>query len=136
MASRGGRKPSTEISLAPSGALLVCALIPTVSPWAIFGRRSATSNECRENLPCSHLTPLAGEFIFNGVKLALRKTKKHSISKYAEVLKARGSRSDDLADVLRGIQRGLDEMKAGTGKPFRVALDEIRAKHNIPFRNL
>ena len=84
----------------------------------------------------SHLTPLAGEFIFSGVKPALRKTKKHPISKYVGVLKARGLRSDDLVDALRGIQRGLDEMKAGTGKPFRVALDEIRAKHKIPFPNL
>jgi hypothetical protein len=51
-------------------------------------------------------------------------------------LKARGSRSDDLVDALCGIQRGLDEMKAGTGKPFRVALDEIRAKYKIPFPNI
>ena len=86
----------------------------------------------RLNLPHSHLTLFAGEFIFNGVKPVLHKTRKHSISKYAEVLKARGSRSDDLADVLLGIQRGLDEMKAGTGKPFRVALDEIRAKYKNP----
>jgi hypothetical protein len=40
----GGRKSPTEMSFAPSGALFICALIPTVSPWAIFGRRSATSN--------------------------------------------------------------------------------------------
>ena len=52
------------------------------------------------------------------------------------MLKARGQRSDDLVDAMRGIQRGLDEMKAGTGKPFRVALDEIRAKHKIPFPKL
>jgi hypothetical protein len=82
------------------------------------------------------LTPFAGEFIFNGVKLALLKTKKHPVSKYVGVLKARGQRSDDLVDAMRGIQRGLDEMKAGTGKPFRVALDEIRAKHKIPLPNL
>jgi hypothetical protein len=82
------------------------------------------------------LTLFAGEFIFNGVKPALHKTKKPPISKYVGVLKARGQRSDDLVDALRGIQRGLDEMKAGTGKPFRVALDDIRAKHKIPFPKL
>lgn len=87
-------------------------------------------------MPYCHLTLFAGEFIFNGVKPALLKTKKHPISKYVGGLKARGLRSDDLVDALRGIQRGLDEMKAGTGKPFRVALDEIRAKHKIPFPKL
>jgi hypothetical protein len=79
------------------------------------------------------LTPLAGEFIFSGVKPALRKTKKHPISKYVGVLKARGLRSDDLVDALRGIQCGLDEMKAGKGEPARKVLDRIRAKHKIPF---
>ena len=82
------------------------------------------------------MTPPAGEFIFNGVKPVLLETKKHPISKYVGALNARGLRSDDLVDALRGIQRGLDEMKAGTGKPFRVAPDEIRAKHKIPFPNL
>ena len=86
-----------------------------------------------ENLPRSHLTLFAGKFIFNGVKPALHKTKKHPISRYVGVLKVRGLRSDDFMDALLGIQRGLDEMKAGTGKPFRVAPDEIRAKYKIPF---
>jgi hypothetical protein len=92
--------------------------------------------QTRFNLLRSHLTLFAGEFIFNSVKPALHKTNKHPVSKYAGVLKARGLRSDDLIDAMRGIQRGLDEMKAGTGKPFRVALDEIRAKHKIPFPKL
>jgi hypothetical protein len=87
-------------------------------------------------LPDSRLTLFAGEFIFGGVKLALRKTKKHPISKYVGMLKAHDPRSDDLVDAMRGIQRGLDEMKAGTGKPFRVALDDIRAKHKIPLPKL
>jgi hypothetical protein len=82
------------------------------------------------------LTLFAGEFIFNGVKPAWLKTKKHPISKYVGMLKGRGLRSDDLVDAMRGIQRGLDEMKAGTGKPFRVVLDEIRAKHKIPLPKL
>ncbi len=85
------------------------------------------------NLLHSRLTLFAGEFIFNGVK---PETKKHPTNKYVGLPKARDSRSDNLVDALRGIQRGLDEMKAGTGKPFRVALDEIRAKHKIPFPKL
>ena len=93
----------------------------------------ATELDAFENLPCSHLTPLAGEFIFSGVKPALRKTKKHPISKYVGVLKARGLRSDDFMDALRGIQRGLDEMKAGKGEPARKVFDRIRAKHKILF---
>ena len=38
----------------------------------------------------------------------------------------------DMLDAIRGIQRGLDEMKAGKGEPARVVLDRIRAKHKIP----
>jgi len=38
-------------------------------------------------------------------------------------------------DALRGIQRGLDEMKAGKGEPARKVFDRIRAKHKIPFPN-
>jgi hypothetical protein len=41
---------------------------------------------------------------------------------------------EETLDAIRGIQRGLDAMKAGTGKPFRQALDEIRAKHKISRR--
>lgn len=41
---------------------------------------------------------------------------------------------EETIDAIRGIQRGLDAMKAGTGKPFRQALDEIRARHKIPRR--
>ena len=74
-----------------------------------------------------------GAFIFSGVKPALRKTKKHPTNKYVGLLKARDTRSDDLVDALRGIQRGLDEMKAGKGEPARKVLDRIRAKHKIPF---
>jgi hypothetical protein len=52
------------------------------------------------------------------------------------VLKGRGLRSDNLVDAMRGIQRGLDEMKAGKGEPARKVLDLIRAKHKIPFPKL
>lgn len=41
---------------------------------------------------------------------------------------------EEMLDAIRGIQRGLDAMKEGSGKPFRAALDEIRAKHRIPRR--
>jgi PHD/YefM family antitoxin component YafN of YafNO toxin-antitoxin module len=38
---------------------------------------------------------------------------------------------EEMLDSIRGIQRGLDSMKEAGGKPFRAALDEIRAKHAI-----
>lgn len=41
---------------------------------------------------------------------------------------------EDMLDAIRGIQRGLDSMKAGTGKPLQQALDEIRAQNKIPRR--
>jgi hypothetical protein len=39
---------------------------------------------------------------------------------------------EDMLDAIRGIQRGLDEMKAGKGEPARVVLERIRARHKIP----
>src|SRR5438270_5258852 len=39
---------------------------------------------------------------------------------------------EDMLDAIRGIQRGLDEMKEGKGEPARKVLDRIRAKHKIP----
>jgi hypothetical protein len=39
-----------------------------------------------------------------------------------------------MLDAIRGIQRGLEAMNEGTGKPFRVALDNIRAKQKSPRR--
>jgi hypothetical protein len=38
---------------------------------------------------------------------------------------------EETLDAIRGIQRGLDGMKAGTGKPFRAALDEIWPQNTI-----
>ena len=52
----------------------------------------------------------------------------------AELIVQDAAAFEDTLDAIRGIQRGLDEMKKGTGKPFRQALDEIRAKHKIPRR--
>ena len=52
----------------------------------------------------------------------------------AELIVQDAAAFEDMLDAIRGIQRGLDEMKKGTGKPFRQALDEIRARHKIPRR--
>jgi len=52
----------------------------------------------------------------------------------AELIVQDAAAFEDMLDAIRGIQRGLDEMKEGTGKPFRQALDEIRVKYKIPRR--
>ena len=38
----------------------------------------------------------------------------------AELIVQDAAAFEDMLDAIRGIQRGLDEMKAGTGKPFRA----------------
>jgi PHD/YefM family antitoxin component YafN of YafNO toxin-antitoxin module len=52
----------------------------------------------------------------------------------AELIVQNAAAYEETVDAIRGIQRGLDAMKEGTGKPFRQALDEIRAQHKIPRR--
>lgn len=52
----------------------------------------------------------------------------------AELIVQDAAAFEDMLDAIRGIQRGLDAMKEGTGKPYRQALDEIRAKRKIPHR--
>ncbi|MGA2863487.1 MAG: hypothetical protein ABSF95_03260 [Verrucomicrobiota bacterium] len=52
----------------------------------------------------------------------------------AELIVQDAAAFEDMLNAIRGIQRGLDAMKEGAGKPFRVALDEIRARHRIPRR--
>lgn len=52
----------------------------------------------------------------------------------AELIVQDASAFEEMLDTIRGIQRGLDSMKEGTGKPFRAALDEIRAKQGISHR--
>jgi PHD/YefM family antitoxin component YafN of YafNO toxin-antitoxin module len=52
----------------------------------------------------------------------------------AELIVQDAAAFEDMLDAIRGIQRGLDAMKTGSGKPFRQALDEIRARHKIPRR--
>ncbi len=38
----------------------------------------------------------------------------------------------ERADAVEGIRRGLEEAKAGQGRPVRQALAAIRKKHRIP----
>jgi PHD/YefM family antitoxin component YafN of YafNO toxin-antitoxin module len=52
----------------------------------------------------------------------------------AELIVQDAAAFEDMLDAIRGIQRGLDAMKEGAGKPFRQALDEIRVKYKIPRR--
>lgn len=52
----------------------------------------------------------------------------------AELIVQDAAAFEDMLDAIRGIQRGLDAMKEGTGKPFRQALDEIRVRYKIPRR--
>jgi PHD/YefM family antitoxin component YafN of YafNO toxin-antitoxin module len=44
----------------------------------------------------------------------------------AELIVQDAAAFEDMLDAIRGIQRGLDAMKEGTGKPFRAALEEVR----------
>ncbi len=49
----------------------------------------------------------------------------------AELIVQDAAAFEDMLDAIRGIQRGLEAMESGTGKPFRQALDEIRRKQRI-----
>jgi PHD/YefM family antitoxin component YafN of YafNO toxin-antitoxin module len=50
----------------------------------------------------------------------------------AELIVQDAAAFEDMLDAIRGIQRGLDEMKKGRGEPALKVLDRIRAKHKIP----
>ncbi len=76
-----------------------------------------------------------------------RNTKKHlrrlkssgrpevlTVNGTAEVVVQDARAYEEMLDTIRGIQRGLDSMKAGGGRPFRAVLDEIRDRHSIPRR--
>lgn len=52
----------------------------------------------------------------------------------AELIVQDAAAYEETLDAIRGIQRGLDAMKAGSGKPYHQVLDEIRAKNKIPRR--
>src|ERR1035438_10757494 len=55
-----------------------------------------------------------------------------TVNGWAELIVQNAAAYEDTLDAIRGIQRGLDAMKEGTGEPARVVLDRIRAKHKIP----
>lgn len=50
----------------------------------------------------------------------------------AELVVQNAAAYEETLDAIRGIQRGLEGMQAGTGKPARKALEDIRLKHKIP----
>jgi hypothetical protein len=50
----------------------------------------------------------------------------------AELIVQDAAAFEEMLDAIRGIQRGLEAIKAGSGKPFRMALEEIRARQRIP----
>jgi PHD/YefM family antitoxin component YafN of YafNO toxin-antitoxin module len=50
----------------------------------------------------------------------------------AELIVQAAAAFEDMVDAIRGIQRGLDEMKSGKGEPAKVVFDRIRAKYKIP----
>ena len=50
----------------------------------------------------------------------------------AELIVQNAAAYEETLDAIRGIQRGLDEMNEGKGKPARVVLDRIRSKYKIP----
>jgi PHD/YefM family antitoxin component YafN of YafNO toxin-antitoxin module len=52
----------------------------------------------------------------------------------AELIVQDAAAYEETLAAIRGIQRGLDAMKAGAGKPYRAVLDEIRAEHKISRR--
>jgi hypothetical protein len=53
----------------------------------------------------------------------------------AELIVQDAAAFEEMLDTVRGIQRGLDAMKTGVGKPFRTALDEIRDRNGISRRS-
>jgi hypothetical protein len=53
----------------------------------------------------------------------------------AELVVQDAAAFEEMLDAIRGIQRGLDAMKEGTGKPFRAALNEIRGRQKVSGRH-
>jgi PHD/YefM family antitoxin component YafN of YafNO toxin-antitoxin module len=53
----------------------------------------------------------------------------------AELIVQDAAAFEEMLDAIRGIQHGLEAMQEGAGKPFRVALDEIRVRQRIPRRS-
>ena len=63
---------------------------------------------------------------------ATRRPEVLTVNGRAELIVQDAAAFEDMLDAIRGVQRGLDEMKAGKGEPARVVLERIRAKHKIP----
>lgn len=49
----------------------------------------------------------------------------------AELIVQNAAAYEETLATIRGIERGLEDVKAGEGKPARKALDEIRARRKI-----
>jgi PHD/YefM family antitoxin component YafN of YafNO toxin-antitoxin module len=49
----------------------------------------------------------------------------------AELIVQDAGAFEEMLDTIRGIQRGVDGMREGTGTPYREALDHIRIKQKI-----
>lgn len=52
----------------------------------------------------------------------------------AELIVQDAAAFEEMLDTIRGIQRGLESMQAGEGKPLPEALEEIRSRQQIPRR--
>ena len=50
----------------------------------------------------------------------------------AELVVQDAAAFEEMLDAIRGIQRGLEEMRAGEGEPARKVLDRIRARYKVP----
>ncbi len=57
-----------------------------------------------------------------------------TINGKAELIVQAAAAYEEMIEAIRGLQRGLDEMKAGKGEPAHKVLDRIRARHKIPRR--
>ena len=55
----------------------------------------------------------------------------HDLASYEKLLD-----EIETAEALAGIQRGLESMRAGRGKPMKEAFEEIRRDLNLPERPL
>lgn len=50
----------------------------------------------------------------------------------AELIVQDAEAFEETLNTIRGIQRGLEELKASQGESARKVLERIRAKHKIP----
>jgi hypothetical protein len=50
----------------------------------------------------------------------------------AELIVQDAEAFEETVDSIRGIQRGVEEMKTGQGEPARKVLERLRVRHRIP----